>query len=717
MALANDENVVVGKEGSRNGEWVKISIRKVHTLLEMEDNDERKTFIDYLCIDLNYVEEERNNLISGQKDLVFVKSSADDTKVSILCVERPWLSEAEGFILPNHDTSRILPAESQMKVIDPSVAVTNSLVTDYDSTNEFLVSETLKCITINEPTSAPAKANKNVSASKRNSTPAGKLENVKTEDDIPLSVCGIKKPIWYMDSGCSRHMTGVKSYIYTNMWNNHALRCQLCDAKYIVYFDEKKGIIFNSNKEVVMISPRVRDVYVLDMTSSAQKSCFFAKASKSLNLLWHKRLAHLNFKTINQLAKQNLVISLPSLVYSKDKPCSSCEKRKHHRASFKTKQTSSIKKCLHLLHMDLFVHVTPRSINHEKHTFVIVDEYSRRLPNIDFLHVFGCPIFIHNHKDHLEKFDEKSDYGYFLGYSLVSKAFRVFNIRRQQTEETYHITFDESTTAIKFSKPSVDEYLHPYEPSQRYQVDSNVVQYIEPYGRPEHIVIEADASLDQNDQADQNDLNDHPVQTDEILTDDQLEHSNHNNDNHIIDNLPNTKDVQITEPLSSPTKDTTAPKAIPIPTGNPGAGMLTRVMAKELSAASAHECLFVDFLSEEEPKKVFEALKHPRWVNAMQENKRDETRIIIKNKARLVAQGYNQQEGIDYDETFAPVARLEAIRIFLAFATYMNFIVYQMNVKSDFLNGKLKEEVYVKQPPGFESNEFPNMFANWTKPL
>ncbi|GJS21479.1 retrovirus-related pol polyprotein from transposon TNT 1-94 [Tanacetum coccineum] len=120
-----------------------------------------------------------------------------------------------------------------------------------------------------------------------------------------------------------------------------------------------------------------------------------------------------------------------------------------------------------------------------------------------------------------------------------------------------------------------------------------------------------------------------------------------------------------------------------------GVGMLTRAMAKELSVASPHECLFVDFISEEEPKKVSEALKHPGW-------------------ARLIAQGYNQQEGIDYDETFALVARLKAIRIFLAFATYMNFIVYQMDVKSAFLNGKLKEEVYVKQPPGFESNEFPN---------
>nr|GEZ52641.1 hypothetical protein [Tanacetum cinerariifolium] len=84
----------------------------------------------------------------------------------------------------------------------------------------------------------------------------------------------------------------------------------------------------------------------------------------------------------------------------------------------------------------------------------------------------------------------------------------------------------------------------------------------------------------------------------------------------------------------------------------------------------------------------------------------DELGIVIKNKARLVAQGFSKEEGINYDKTFTLVARIEAIRIFLAFDTYMNFIVYQMDVKSAFLNGKLKEEVYVKQPYGFESSEF-----------
>ncbi|GJY48737.1 retrovirus-related pol polyprotein from transposon TNT 1-94 [Tanacetum coccineum] len=80
--------------------------------------------------------------------------------------------------------------------------------------------------------------------------------------------------------------------------------------------------------------------------------------------------------------------------------------------------------------------------------------------------------------------------------------------------------------------------------------------------------------------------------------------------------------------------------------------------------------------------------------------------ILIRNKARLVAQGYIQEEGIDYDEDFAPVARYEAIRVFLAYASFKDFMVYQMDVKNAFLYGKIEEEVYVCQPPGFRSNTF-----------
>nr|GFA06948.1 putative ribonuclease H-like domain-containing protein [Tanacetum cinerariifolium] len=119
-----------------------------------------------------------------------------------------------------------------------------------------------------------------------------------------------------------------------------------------------------------------------------------------------------------------------------------------------------------------------------------------------------------------------------------------------------------------------------------------------------------------------------------------------------------------------------------------------------------HTCMFAYFLSQEEPKRVHQALQDPSWTEAIQEellqfkmqkvfrNKNDERGIMIRNKARLVAQGHTHEEGIDYEEVCAPVVRIEAIRLFLAYASFMGFMVYQMDVKSAFLYGNIKEEIY-----------------------
>ncbi|GKA12775.1 retrovirus-related pol polyprotein from transposon TNT 1-94 [Tanacetum coccineum] len=103
-----------------------------------------------------------------------------------------------------------------------------------------------------------------------------------------------------------------------------------------------------------------------------------------------------------------------------------------------------------------------------------------------------------------------------------------------------------------------------------------------------------------------------------------------------------------------------------------------------------------------------------KWIYKV---KLDELGGILKNKARLVARGYRQEEGIDFEESFAPVARLEAIRIFLAFAAHMNMVVYQMDVKTEFLDGNLREEVYVIQPDGFMDKDNPNHVYKLKKAL
>ena len=127
-------------------------------------------------------------------------------------------------------------------------------------------------------------------------------------------------------------------------------------------------------------------------------------------------------------------------------------------------------------------------------------------------------------------------------------------------------------------------------------------------------------------------------------------------------------------------------------------------------------------LNQFERNEVWELVPRPNdesviGTKCVYMNKMDENGIIIRKKARLVAQGYNQQEGIDYEETFAPVARLEAIRMLLAFACHKNFILYQMDVKSVFSNGFINEEVYVEQPPGFGSFNFPNHVFKLKKEL
>ena len=114
------------------------------------------------------------------------------------------------------------------------------------------------------------------------------------------------------------------------------------------------------------------------------------------------------------------------------------------------------------------------------------------------------------------------------------------------------------------------------------------------------------------------------------------------------------------------------------------------------------------------PKSNDHSIIDTKWIFR---NKMDEQSNTVRNKARLVTQGYSQEKGIDYEETYAPVARLEAIRMLLAFACFKNFKLFQMDVKSAFLNGFINEKVYVEQPPGFENPNFPNRVFKLLKTL
>ncbi|GJV79619.1 retrovirus-related pol polyprotein from transposon TNT 1-94 [Tanacetum coccineum] len=281
-----------------------------------------------------------------------------------------------------------------------------------------------------------------------------------------------------------------------------------------------------------------------------------------------------------------------------------------------------------------------------------------RKPTLDYFRVFGSKCFILNTKDYLTKFDPKSYEGVFLGYSQNSKAYIILNKHTRKIEESLNVTFDETPPPSKTS-PLVDDDLD----------EEEAIREIE------------------------------KKNLENVVEDETLE----------IDEIVNIKESR----------------------NHPLENVIGNLNQRTLRSQAQNQSNFYCFISTIEPKNVNEALGDESWIVAMQEelnqfiandvwelvpqpknmtiigtkwvfrNKLDENGVVSRNKARLVAQGYNQQEGIDYDETYAPVARLESIRILLAYACALDFKLFQMDVKSAFLNGFINEEVYVAQPPGF----------------
>jgi len=294
--------------------------------------------------------------------------------------------------------------------------------------------------------------------------------------------------------------------------------------------------------------------------------------------------------------------------------------------------------------------------------------------------VFGCRCFIlNNGKDNPGKFDEKAGNGIFIGYSSTSYAYRVYNKRFMTMEESIHvdeINHTDQGSTKNMQKKSRTSLCRSWNPAQKKQPIDSAKQLVE------------------------------------ILQQEEL-----------------PKEWRIP-------RDLLVDKII----GQIYKGVST---CSDVSNYYKH----MAFVSQIEPKSIEEALKDDKWVAAMHEhlhqftrndiwflfpksdqmniigckwvfiNKLDESGVITRNKARLVAKGYNQEEGIDYGETFAPIARLEAIRLLLFFACMNGFKLFQMDVKSAFLNGTINEEVYVEQPPDFEDHQHPNHVYKLKKAL
>ncbi|GJR24016.1 retrovirus-related pol polyprotein from transposon TNT 1-94 [Tanacetum coccineum] len=361
----------------------------------------------------------------------------------------------------------------------------------------------------------------------------------------------------------------------------------------------------------------------------------------------------------------------------------------------------------------------------------------------------------------------KADIGIFIGYAPTKKAFRIYNRRTRRIIETIHVDFDE-LTAMASEHSSSGPALHEMTPSLSPppNVDLQAPEVIAPIPEavaPEHAVSTGSPSSTTVDQDAPSPSNSHTTQgTQTPIISHDVEEDNHDievahmgNDPYFGIPIPEVTsdqssssvvihtivppDHHVSEHNSKWTKDHPLENII---------GALDRPVSTRLQLhEQALFCYYDAFLTSVEPKNYKEALTQACWIEAMQEElheferlevwelvpppdkafvislkwiykvKLDELGGILKNKARLVARGYRQEEGIDFEESFAPVARLEAIRIFLAFAAHMNMVIYQMDVKTAFLNGNLREEVYVSQPDGFVDPDKPNHVYKLKKAL
>jgi hypothetical protein len=338
-------------------------------------------------------------------------------------------------------------------------------------------------------------------------------------------------------------------------------------------------------------------------------------------------------------------------------------------------------------------------------------------PNVSYFRVFGSKCYILVKKGRNSKFAPKVVEGFLLGYDSNTKAYRVFNKSSGLVEVSSDVVFDETNG------------------SPREQVDLDDVDEDDPTAAIRTMVIGDVRPQEQQeqDQPSSSTMVHPPTQDDEQVPQEEAMIKGEHKKNKLWRKKHHWP-LQLKSGQQS--KEITPIDQI---LGDISKGVTTR-------SRLANFCEHYSFVSSIEPFMVEEALQDPDWVLAMQEelnnfkrnevwtlvprpkqnvvgtkwvfhNKQDEHGVVTRNKSRLVAKGYAQVAGLDFEETFAPVARLESIRILLAYAAHHSFKLFQMDVKSAFLNGPIKEEVYVEQPPGFEDDRYPDHVCRLSKAL
>nr|GEV05319.1 hypothetical protein [Tanacetum cinerariifolium] len=467
------------------------------------------------------------------------------------------------------------------------------------------------------------------SSSSKNEVEARLVEFKKQEIKFCEKIRGLERDVegniddkGYWDSGCSRNMTGNISYL--SEYEPH-------DGGYVLFGQrgEKisgKGIIktdfkLKDDTNVFLRTPRQHNMYSIDLNNIVpykNLTCLVAKASIDEIMLWHRRLGHLNFKTMNKLVRNNLVRGLPSKCFENDHTCVACLKRKHHKPSYKTKLLNSFYKPLYTLHIDLFGPTSVSSLNHKWYCLVVMDDFSR------------C--------DNGGEFKNK-EMNEFCTKKEIRREFS-----NARTPQQNRVAERRNRTLIKAARTMLADAKLP------------VTFWAEAVNTA--CCVQNRVLVDKGKNCPKNNFAHKSMSPRAVLL------------------KPGTS------PIAETKEKLLRPQLV-------GFGDLNKTL-----------------LRKEEPKKIFDALNDPSWVEAIQEE-------LLQFKIQ------NVWISVDFPKGVRPIGtkwvlknkkdeRIEAIRLSLAYASFIGFIVYQMDVKSAFLYGTIDEEVYMMQPPGFQDLEFPD---------
>ncbi|GJZ77075.1 retrovirus-related pol polyprotein from transposon TNT 1-94 [Tanacetum coccineum] len=446
---------------------------------------------------------------------------------------------------------------------------------------------------------------------------------------------------------------------------------QFCDSDLEVAFRRNTCFISNLEGVDLLKGNRTTNLYTINLheMASASPICLMARATSTKSWLWHQRLSHLNFDTINDLARNDLVTGLPKFKYHKNIFVPHVSKEKIKRASHPPKSVPNtkskdealevIKTFLNKIQVLLQAQViivrtdngTEFRIKCFKNTLIVLTSLTKRL--------------LSELLNKMESWNEETGPAPRTASAAQAPQQQDHEVLLQSktvADNVPNAMFDENTFANPFATPSTNAAESS---SSQYVDPSNMHTFYQPYP--------------------------HEYQW--------------------------TKDHPLEQVI-----------------GEPSRPVLTRNQLR----TDGDMCIYALTVSTMEPKNVKEVMTDPTWIKSMQEellefkrldvwvlvlapdnlkpltlkwlfkNKHDEENTVLRNKSRLVMRGYRQEEGIDFKESFALVARMEAIRICLAYAAHKSFIVFQMDVKTAFLHGTLKEDVYMCQPEGFIDTDHPS---------